>query len=220
MENALALPGRMVYYHNIICMDFQSYKSYFNSILSTDIKSAPYTNPEYFNYATLNWFRQQRWLERASLNRELTALISQLPGEKWIFITEPWCGDAAHILPFIFLLVEFNPSIILDIRRRDVEPFIINDYLSGHSKSIPKFIIRSPEGQDLFIWGSRPIACQQLYDRLIAEGVRHDQLEIELQRWYNRDKGVSFQMELLKGLKDRLTKPEDSKVKNSLSKIE
>ena len=201
-------------------MDFQSYKSYFHSILTTEVTTAPYNDPEYLNYATLNWFRQQRWLGRAVINTELATLIGNLPAQKWIFITEPWCGDAAHILPFISLLLESNSSIVLDIRQRDVEPFIINDYLSGHSKSIPKFIIRTIEGKDLFVWGSRPRACQQLYDRLIAEGTTHDELEIALQRWYNQDKGVSFQMELLEGLKNRLTTPKASKAKNSLSNSE
>jgi len=182
-------------------MNFSTYKSYFNSVLISAKKEKPYDNPEYLNYATLNWFRQERWFKNGILASDLIEIISGITDQHWIFITEPWCGDAAHILPFVVMHCEKNQHINLEIKMRDVEPFLIDNYLSGQSRSIPKLIVRNSSGVDLFTWGSRPQACQNFYDELTEKKVDHCFLDIELQKWYNADKGQSFQRELFERLR-------------------
>jgi hypothetical protein len=179
-------------------MDFQRYQLYFQSILDTEHTSPPYDDPSYLNYTKLNWSRQQRWLKVGELNKELEALIKSIKiPQHWIVITEPWCGDAAHSVPFIYRLSELNPLISFDIQLRDTEPHLIERYLSGESKSIPKFIIRNTAGDDLVVWGPRPLESQVMVDRLKAEGADFEEFKLQLQHWYNKDKGVSLQEELL-----------------------
>lgn len=183
-------------------MNNPDYQHYFKSVFNMVHPIQPYDDPDYMTYTRLNWFRQQRWLKGVQLNAELLAAINDINQyQKWIFITEPWCGDAAHILPFMLKLTELNPMIELDIQLRDAPPFTIEKYLSGKSKSIPRLVVRNDLNQDLFVWGSRPKACQKLYDKLKIAETKYEQIHVEIQNWYNQDKGVSFQQEIFEALK-------------------
>jgi hypothetical protein len=179
-------------------MDFESYQKRFLEILEGNVATEPYNSPDYLNYARLNWARQQRWFKTGILNTDLVETIKKINQEQfWIVITEPWCGDAAHTLPFIHKIAVQNPLINVSYVLRDTEPFLIDQYLTRGSRSIPKLIIRNKEGRDLAVWGSRPAGCQLLYDKLLSENTDVGQKKIALQKWYNEDKGQSFQLELL-----------------------
>ena len=182
-------------------MDFPTYKVYFKAILDGGKKLPPYNDPNYLNYTKLNWARLDRWLKVAKLNEDLVEKIKTIQQpQHWIVITEPWCGDAAHILPVLYLLSQHNPVIKLDIQLRDTEPFLINDYLTRGGKSIPKFIVRRENGADLLVWGPRPAQCQLLYDKLKAEKADEEEVKLQLQWWYNEDKAKSLQQELIEQL--------------------
>ncbi|GAA4318252.1 thioredoxin family protein [Mucilaginibacter gynuensis] len=187
-------------------MTLKAYIHYFKSVLNGVELNAPYDNPEYLNYVRLNCSRHQRWMKIGDVDPDLEAMTDMLnEPQKWIFITEPWCGDAAHILPFVVKLTQDNPMIDLEIQRRDHEPFLIERYLTGTSRSIPKLIIREKTGTDLLVWGPRPKRCQALYDRLKNNQEEDGKLHIDIQNWYNKDKGISFQRELL-GLMKKVSK--------------
>ena len=185
-------------------MTFQDYLHYFQTTINHETPAAPYDDPDYLEYARMNWARMNRWLKTGKLSEELTRLIKDIrEPQTWIIITEPWCGDAAHTVPFIHLLSELNPLITADYELRDSEPFRINDYLTNGSRSIPKVIFRDAGGRDLAVWGPRPAGCQQVYARLTAEKADFDTVKTEIQKWYNADKGVEMQEELEGKLKDK-----------------
>ena len=178
-------------------MDFQQYLHVFETILQAEKPSAPYDNPAYFDYAKLNWSRMNRWLKKGELSAGLTETVKAISRpQQWIVITEPWCGDAAHSVPFIQLAAQLNPLITVDYEQREAEPFRINEYLTNGGKSIPKLIIRDAAGNDLATWGPRPVECQKLYDQLKAENADFETQKVALQNWYNADKGQSAQAEL------------------------
>lgn len=79
---------------------------------------------------------------------------------------------------------------------RDSAPFRIEDYLTNGTKSIPKLVIKDNGGKDLATWGPRPKGCQQLYSRLKAENANFEKIKMELQHWYNSNKGLDIQKEL------------------------
>lgn len=179
-------------------MNFTEYQLLFQDIINDLNPPAPYNHPDYLNYTRLNWARQQRWLKLGVLNDQLLTTIASIDKPQyWTVITEPWCGDAAHTLPFLHRLSETNPLIKVDYQLRDSEPFLIDKYLTNGTKSIPKIIITDGENKELAVWGPRPAECQLLYKRLLAEHVEMEQKKIALQQWYNEDKGKSFQLELL-----------------------
>ncbi len=178
-------------------MDFQCYLGEFERILNTPAPPSPYDSPDYLGYTKLNWARLNRWLIKGKLTEQLMVVVKRISQpQQWIVITEPWCGDAAHTVPFIHLAAQLNPLIMVDYELRDAPPFRINDYLSNGSKSIPKLIIRDSTGKDLATWGPRPLGCQILFDRLKATGTDYEAQKTALQKWYNEDKGESLQMEL------------------------
>lgn len=182
-------------------MDFQQYQTLFQDILSNPNAPAPYNNIDYLDYTKLNWARQQRWLKTGIVDVALAGVISSIKKpQQWIIITEPWCGDAAHTVPFIHKLSQLNPLINVSYQLRDTAPFLIEQYLTNGGKAIPKLIIRDEEGNDVLNWGPRPAACQIIYSELTAAKADFETIKTELQKWYNQDKGQGFQHELLDGL--------------------
>ncbi|MCK7555755.1 thioredoxin family protein [Chitinophaga sedimenti] len=144
-------------------MTFEEYSSYFSTIISRrdDEQVAPYDKPAYIEYTRLNWTRMQRWLKPDNLTNELKAAVANITtAQQWIIITEPWCGDAAHNVPFLQKAAALNPLINVTYELRDSEPFRINQYLTNGGKSIPKLIIRDAQGHDLATWGPRPAQCR------------------------------------------------------------
>lgn len=180
------------------------YLHYFEAILSGNISSEPYANADYLHYTKLNHSRQQRWFKMGELIPETAHALSIInERQQWILITEPWCGDAAHSVPFIIKMAERQPLITLEIQLRDSEDSLIDTYLSNGSKSIPKLIVRDEAGNDLFDWGPRPVNCQMVYQQLKDEGADFEALKTALQKWYNDDKGVSLQSEVQQLLLNR-----------------
>lgn len=182
-------------------MNLTAYQQYFSNILEHPTPIQPYDSPDYLNYAKLNWSRQHRWLKLGVLNKDLVALIQNIKKpQTWTIITEPWCGDAAHTQPFMQMLAALNPSITVDYQLRDSPPFLIEQYLTNGTRSIPKLII-ADDDHEIATWGPRPLACQLLYTQMVKDHVDMDVKKIALQKWYNDDKGQSFQLELLALLK-------------------
>lgn len=180
-------------------MTFEAYRAYFENIVNTpvDQQTAPYDNPDYIDYTNMNWLRMNRWFKTASLSAALKAAVQKINApQTWIVITEPWCGDAAHNIPFIDMAARVNPLIQISYELRDSAPFRIADYLTNGTKSIPKLIIRNQAGEDLGTWGPRPEDCQGLYQELLAEKADFEKIKIEIQTWYNANKGRDVQTEL------------------------
>jgi hypothetical protein len=180
-----------------LSMNFQEYLHYFEHVLSNETPVAPYDNPDYFNYTKLNWARMNRWLKTAEVSEDVKAVMQTVKEpQQWTVITEPWCGDAAHIVPFIHLIALLNPLVTVHYELRDAEPFRINSYLTNGGKSIPKLIVKNAEGIDLAVWGPRPAKCQLVYASFMAQKAEFETVKTELQNWYNHDKGVEIQKEL------------------------
>ncbi|MGB0934197.1 MAG: thioredoxin family protein [Lishizhenia sp.] len=177
---------------------WDQYIAYFNEILTAETPPAPYDNEAYMNYVTLNNSRQERWLKKGKLNEELVAKIKAIDTPQvWNVITEPWCGDASHSVPFFYLLSKENPLIDFRIVLRDTAPFMIEEYLTNGGKSIPKVVIQDNNGEDIFVWGPRPAAAQELYLSMKNADSPFEEQKIKLQQWYNKDKGQTLQEEIM-----------------------
>ncbi|MGJ1321719.1 thioredoxin family protein [Sphingobacterium sp. PCS056] len=179
-------------------MQFDEYISYFQTILDDPQQYEVYQDEEILSYTKLNWSRMNRWLKKFQPNAETTSFINGISiKQHWILITEPWCGDAAHSVPMIYQLVKNNPAIVLDIQLRDSEPYIIEQYLTNGGKSIPKLIIRNEQDEDIAVWGPRPQGCTDLFVMMKEKGAEFHEIKEEIQKWYNHDKGVAIQQEIV-----------------------
>jgi hypothetical protein len=146
----------------------------------------------------------KRWDMQMDLDKKLVRQLKQITQpQHWIIISEPWCGDAAHIVPFLVNMTEQNELLTYEIQLRDSEPFLIDQYLTNGAKAIPRLIVRDDTGNDIFVWGPRAVAAQNLANELkSAKATKHEILDA-LQRWYNQDKGESLCLELSVLLKER-----------------
>ncbi|MCO5260460.1 MAG: thioredoxin family protein [Crocinitomicaceae bacterium] len=179
-------------------MKYDEYLNLFDTILKSDSPKAPYDDAEYFNYTKLNDSRMKRWNKTASLTDEMIEALTNLKQKQhWIIIAEPWCGDASQIVPFLVKMAEQSPAITYEIQLRDSEPFLIDSYLTNGGKAIPKMVSRDENGNDLFVWGPRPKGAQDLMIASKAKEIPMEQIKIDLQNWYNTNKGVAIQDEFL-----------------------
>jgi hypothetical protein len=188
-------------------MNIQEYQHLFEEIIHNLTPNGPYSDADYMNYTKLNHSRSNRWMKNGQILPEVKTQIESISSQQhWVLITEPWCGDAAHNVPFIAKLAELNSLIKLEIQLRDSDSEI-DSYLTNGGKAIPKLIIRSEKGEDLAVWGPRPEACQAMFLELKASGKTFEEQKIELQNWYNADKGESIQRELM-GVLQSISKKE------------
>lgn len=179
-------------------MDFKTYLHTFESILNAEEQQAPYNDAGYLNYTKLNWSRMNRWLKKGKLAESTVESLKKIAApQHWILITEPWCGDAAHSVPFIAKMAEQNPLIHLELELRDSAPFRIEQYLTNGGKSIPILIVKDEDGNDLFHWGPRPKELQEQFLTLKEKGVAFEETKIFLQNWYNHNEGALIQSELV-----------------------
>jgi hypothetical protein len=178
-------------------MDFNTYSELFKEILDGNNTTAPYDDAHFVEYVKLNASRQHRWIKTGVLSQELTNTIEKIKDEQhWVLITEPWCGDASHSVPFIAKMAELNPNIKLEIQLRDSDNSEINNYLTNSGKAIPILVVRNSKNEDLFVWGPRPAPCQQIFLEMKKKDLTLEEQKVVLQNWYNNDKGVSIQVEL------------------------
>lgn len=139
-----------------------------------------------------------RWLKKGEILPQVKEKIQSITEkQEWIVITEPWCGDASHIVPFIHKMAELNPLIHVDYELRDSEPHRIENYLTNGGKAIPKLIIRNEKGEDLAVWGPRPEECQESFLRMKEKEASFEEVKIWLQNWYNEHHGVEIQEEIV-----------------------
>lgn len=183
-------------------MNFQEYLNYFEQVVANPQDYPVYQDETFHKYAELNLSRTNRWLKRFEVSQQTKDFISKInEPQKWIVITEPWCGDAAHSVPQLFKISELNENIELIIQLRDEEPFLIEQYLTNGGKSIPKLVIRNQNDQDIAVWGPRPEKLQELFYQYKEEGVAMDEIKETVQKWYNVDKGVEIQNDIINLLK-------------------
>ena len=167
-------------------------------------------NPGYSSYPTnyqhyipLNKSRFTRSLKQGVITQELTEIIRAINEKQdWVIITEPWCGDAAQIVPYLFKIAALNPLINVLVQLRDSHSEI-ESYLSDGKMSIPKLIVRNKEGADRFVWGPRPQQLEAIYLELKNKNENIDDMKTILQKWYNDDKGKEIQEEIMELIKSK-----------------
>lgn len=156
------------------------------------------------DFTKLNRARMKRLDKTQQILPELEIITKQITEKQvWLVLTESWCGDAAQNVPVLQKLAEMNPLIDLRMVLRDDNDELMQKYLTNGGKSIPKLIAVSADlEKELFTWGPRPVAAQVEVKRLLDEnGGFNEKVKEGIQIWYNHDKGISMQHELMELLK-------------------
>ncbi|QKZ13890.1 thioredoxin family protein [Spirosoma sp. KUDC1026] len=166
----------------------------------TTSEEASYNTDEIVGYARLNLARMSRLDRQITLLPEVTAALTEVP-ESWIWLvlTESWCGDAAQVVPVLHQMAMASSQVEIRFLLRDKHPVVMNVYLTNGGKSIPKLIClrKSDLTKELGTWGPRPAALQSLMNDWKVEQVPFQEVIERAQRWYNTDRTLSLQRELL-----------------------
>ncbi len=113
-----------------------------------------------------------------------------------LVLQEDWCGDAIHSVPYIMRLVEANPALELRVLKRDENAALMNEHLSGTSRSIPVVIVYGRDGYECGWWGPRPTPLQEWVK---SEGMQLDKDERykRIRAWIARDRSETIMREML-----------------------
>ncbi|MFK7933944.1 MAG: thioredoxin family protein, partial [Saprospiraceae bacterium] len=144
-------------------------------------------------------------------SRLLPEIVEQLEAiknpQKWLVITEGWCGDAAQIIPVLVKLAEVNPLVEIRFILREEQPAVMDAFLTNGARSIPKIIVLDEQLEVQTTWGPRPVEVQTEVMRLkaaLAEIEDEDERKLQneeskkfVQKWYTKDKGRSIQREFV-----------------------
>ena len=150
-------------------------------------------------YTELNRQRMRKWDKIAVLDEGLLGKLRQVARPMvWLVLTEAWCGDAAQNIPVIAKMAEANPSISLRFLLRDEHLDIMDAYLTGGSRAIPK-LIALDEGtlEELGTWGPRPEVVQAMatQHKNHPDGTTKEEFYERIHAWYARDKTRHVQRE-------------------------
>lgn len=180
-------------------IDYDTYIKHVNEVINQPVTGEiSEEQKEKLSYYPLNLYRMNRifktFIPSDESVRTLTAIDTPLT---WMVLTEGWCGDSAQIVPVIARLTALNPHSTLKLVIRDENPAIMDAYLTNGSRSIPKLVVFDNQGEEVFIWGSRPAEAQELVVTLKAEGKSKKEWEEKLHIWYARNKGKAAEMEII-----------------------
>ena len=181
---------------NII--DMKEYLDTIKALLKENKTTGGNHSEAMLHYSKMNLSRMKRWMKAGVMNPELEEAVKAISEpQTWVVLTEAWCGDAAHTVPFMALLAELNPNITLDIKMRDENLDLMDKYLTKGGRSIPKMIAFNASEQEVFNWGPRPKKMQEAFYEMKELNLPYSEVSESLQKMYNKDKEILFHEEYL-----------------------
>ena len=176
-------------------ISYSSYRTLVSDLIASGKSSGPIQSEDLLNYSKLNDRRMTRLDKTIQLSHEtLLALKKNDKPITWLVLTEGWCGDAAQTLPVINKIADESDLITLKIIFRDEHEELMSHFLTNGGKSIPKLLVLNSENDVLNTWGPRPnIATKMVQDYKNTHGQLDAAFKQELQVWYNKNKGVNIQ---------------------------
>lgn len=151
-------------------------------------------------YLPLNWQRIKRIEKTISLRDDIIDISGYIHHKiYWLVLCEHWCGDAAQSLPVFDAVAKATEGKIeIKILYRDENPALMDAYLTGESRSIPKLIQLDKNYSVTAIWGPRPNAAQKLVNSLKSNVVTSENYSEALHKWYATDRQQSLQNDVIK----------------------
>jgi len=172
----------------------------------SDINTLNDYDKSFYDYRKLNFQRSSRLEKTFIPTDETKQLFSEInQQQKWIVITESWCGDSAQNLPVIAKLAQLSGLIEFKIVLRDSNLEFMDLHLTNGGRAIPKLIVFDENDNEIFQWGPRPAEAQNLFIRLKNEGMPKTDINKELHLWYGRNRGKEVEREIYELIKSTIT---------------
>lgn len=190
-------------------LSYDEYRTDWNRQLDDEPpKGADPSERRMYHYLNYNWERQAQVHEAYTPSQDLQSAVEAIDAPQlWMVLTEPWCGDSAFLLPVIAEAAALNDQVILRILPRDENLDIMDQYLTGGSRSIPKLVAFSETGDELFTWGPRPESSAQLYRQLKQEYDEKSEMIANLLDHYEDEGWREADEELAAAIRSVVTAP-------------
>jgi hypothetical protein len=183
-------------------MTYAHYRTLVDQLVEQGGTTGPEQTTSLAEYTKLNRSRMRRIEKTFALSNSDLGTVNQLnTNEKWLVLTESWCGDAAQNLPVIHALALALPQVELRLALRDENLPLMDQYLTNGGRSIPKLIRMNDQGQVLGTWGPRPDALQALIADWKNAGRVYAEYSEDIHRWYHENGGRNLVHEMLEQLK-------------------
>ena len=152
------------------------------------------------DFTKLNQARMKRLDKTQKLLPEAVDTMKKIREKQtWLILTESWCGDAAQNVPVLKKMADENLLIDIRLVLRDDNDDLMQKFLTNGGRSIPKLIaIAENNLSELFTWGPRPQKANDMVKAMIVEqGGITDEVKTAVQLWYNKDKGIEVQKDMI-----------------------
>lgn len=151
-------------------------------------------------YINLNQRRMYRVEKTYQPSPELLEGLKNIRHKTWwLILTEHWCGDASQTLPVFNRIAELsNGKIEIKLVYRYQNPELMNTYLTGGSRAIPKLIQLDAHFNVTGFWGPRPDEAQNLVKTLKSDPLTAAGYGEQLHLWYAKDRQKSLEAEISK----------------------
>lgn len=180
--------------------NYTEYRTHITDLLTEGKVTGNTQSEALVGYSDLNTTRMKR-LDKTikSMDGFETATEKIKENHTLLVLSEGWCGDAAQALPVLNKMSEANNHLSLKIVSRDENLELMDLFLTNGGQAIPKvLIIKNSDLKVIGDWGPRPSDAQKMImDYKKEKGLIDEQIKIDLQKWYLKDKGVSTQKEIL-----------------------
>ena len=190
-------------------LSYTAYRELTDRLVAENKTTGQNQSEAMLHYTKMNGVRMKRLDKTTKLTEDSLNMLSQIDQpQTWLVLTEAWCGDAAQVLPVMNKLAEANANIDLKLIMRDEHLDIMDAYLTNGARSIPKLIVIDQQSEEVIsTWGPRPVEVQKMVMDAKVESKKiendedrkafNDELKVEVQRWYIKDKTIKIQQELL-----------------------
>ena len=180
-----------------------NYFDFVNKLVAEGKTSGSNQSESMIYYTELAAQRMKRWKKVRELIPEIKEFLeNNTDKQKWVVLTEAWCGDAAHAWMFFEKMADASPKISLEWKLRDENLELMDQHLTNGGRAIPKLISYDENGNELFTWGPRPKHIQEKYWEMRNAEMDYKEIMLEIQKLYNEDKGETMQREILELMKN------------------
>jgi hypothetical protein len=180
-------------------LTYKQYRDLLSELLAQGKTTGHDQGEDKIEFAKVNIQRMVRLDKTVVLSTEMQQALQNLKSNyTWVVLTEGWCGDTAQNIPVLHHIEESCPRIRLRLMLRDDNPEVMDQYLTNGARSIPKLIcLQDDTLAEKFTWGPRPAPLQEKVMELVKAKVSKDEKGLFTQQWYNADKTITLQNELI-----------------------
>ncbi|WP_242927793.1 thioredoxin family protein [Pontibacter vulgaris] len=202
--------------HLAKALTYTQYREMTDQLLAEGKTTGPNQSEAMIEYTRMNVHRMRRVEKTTVLTDELLqVLLSVQTKMVWAILTEPWCGDAAQIVPALVKIADASPNIEVKLLLRDENPEVMDAYLTNGGRSIPKLVaLKADTLEELGTWGPRPEPAQKLFLEMKANNTPYQEFVEKLHGWYAKDRSQTLQQEFKLLLADwsQLVEPQNQQI--------